>query len=54
MTIDEAAAAVGISSAMAKRYWTYARAWLYQEFPRGDTARRAGLRRPGKVIPRIS
>jgi len=31
MTIDEAAATLGISSATAKRYWTYARAWLYQE-----------------------
>jgi RNA polymerase sigma factor (TIGR02999 family) len=31
MTIEEAAAALGISSATAKRYWTYARTWLYQE-----------------------
>jgi len=31
MTIDEAAATLGISTATAKRYWTYARAWLYQE-----------------------
>src|SRR5262245_29699855 len=30
MTIEEAAAALGISSATAKRYWTYARTWLYQ------------------------
>ena len=30
MTIEEAADALGISSATAKRYWTYARAWLYQ------------------------
>src|SRR5262245_19767000 len=31
MTIEEAADALGISTATAKRYWTYARAWLYQE-----------------------
>jgi len=30
MTIEEAAGALGISSPTAKRYWTYARAWLYQ------------------------
>jgi RNA polymerase sigma factor (TIGR02999 family) len=31
MTIEEAAAALGISTATAKRYWTYTRTWLYQE-----------------------
>src|SRR5437588_818591 len=31
MTIEEAAAALGISPATAKRYWTYTRTWLYQE-----------------------
>jgi RNA polymerase sigma factor (TIGR02999 family) len=31
MTIEEAAAALDISTATAKRYWTYARTWLYQE-----------------------
>jgi len=30
MTIEEAADALGISSATAKRSWVYARAWLYQ------------------------
>jgi DNA-directed RNA polymerase specialized sigma24 family protein len=29
MSIDEAATAMGVSTATAKRYWTYARAWLY-------------------------
>ena len=29
LSIDEAAAALGISPATAKRYWAYARAWLY-------------------------
>jgi len=30
LTIEEAAAAMDISLATAKRYWTYSRAWLYQ------------------------
>ncbi len=29
LSIDEASVALGVSSATAKRYWTYARAWLY-------------------------
>jgi RNA polymerase sigma factor (TIGR02999 family) len=36
MTIDEAAAALGISAATAKRYWTYGRAWLYEAIARGS------------------
>jgi len=31
LSLDEAAEALGISRATAKRYWTYARAWLYAE-----------------------
>ncbi|HEY7315729.1 MAG TPA: ECF-type sigma factor [Gemmataceae bacterium] len=31
MTIEETAAALDISTATAKRYWTYARTWLFQE-----------------------
>jgi RNA polymerase sigma factor (TIGR02999 family) len=31
LTIEEAAAALGISPATAKRYWTYSRAWLFQQ-----------------------
>jgi RNA polymerase sigma factor (TIGR02999 family) len=31
MTIEEAAAVLGISEATAKRWWIYARAWLYAE-----------------------
>jgi RNA polymerase sigma factor (TIGR02999 family) len=31
MTLPEAAEALGISETTAKRYWAYARAWLYQE-----------------------
>ena len=30
-SVDEAAELLGISRATAKRYWTYARAWLYSE-----------------------
>jgi RNA polymerase sigma factor (TIGR02999 family) len=36
MTIEEAAGILGISPATAKRYWTYTRAWLYQEIT-GET-----------------
>ena len=31
LSLDEAAETLGISRATAKRYWTYARAWLYAE-----------------------
>jgi RNA polymerase sigma factor (TIGR02999 family) len=31
MTLAEAAAVLGISTATAKRYWAYTRTWLYQE-----------------------
>jgi len=31
MTIPEAAAVLGVSTATAERYWTYARVWLYCE-----------------------
>jgi len=31
MTIEEAAAVLGISEPTAKRWWAYARAWLYAE-----------------------
>jgi RNA polymerase sigma factor (TIGR02999 family) len=31
MTIEEASGALGISEATAKRWWEYARAWLYTE-----------------------
>ncbi|HYH64623.1 MAG TPA: ECF-type sigma factor [Urbifossiella sp.] len=35
LTIDETAAALGISAATANRYWAYSRAWLYGEMARG-------------------
>ncbi|MBM4090805.1 MAG: RNA polymerase subunit sigma [Planctomycetes bacterium] len=31
LSLDEAAVALGISRATAKRHWTYARAWLYAQ-----------------------
>ena len=31
LTIEEAAQVLGISAPTAKRWWTYARAWLYRE-----------------------
>jgi RNA polymerase sigma factor (TIGR02999 family) len=37
LTVAEAAAALGISSSTADRYWAYARAWLYREVtPEGE------------------
>jgi DNA-directed RNA polymerase specialized sigma24 family protein len=35
LTIAEAAEAMGVSEPTAKRYWTYARAWLYRELDGG-------------------
>lgn len=31
LKIEEAAEVLGISKATAKRWWAYARAWLYEE-----------------------
>lgn len=36
LTIDEAAQALEISPATAKRHWTFARAWLYDAIGTGD------------------
>ena len=35
LTIEEAALALGISEPTAKRWWTFARTWLYQEIRPG-------------------
>jgi RNA polymerase sigma factor (TIGR02999 family) len=35
LTLDQAAAALNISSATADRYWAYARAWLHQAIQGG-------------------
>jgi DNA-directed RNA polymerase specialized sigma24 family protein len=34
LTVDEAAAAMGVSTRTAKRDWSYARAWLQRELER--------------------
>lgn len=36
MTIEEAAEVLGISEPTAKRYWRFARAWLYREIEEAD------------------
>ena len=36
MTNEEAAAALGVSVRTAKRHWTFARAWLYDEIRRSE------------------
>jgi RNA polymerase sigma factor (TIGR02999 family) len=36
LTIEEAADALGISPATAKRYWTFSRAWLFQAIGGSD------------------
>ncbi len=36
LTIEEAADLLGISTPTAKRYWSYARAWLFREIRRGE------------------
>ena len=37
MTIEETAAAIGISPRTAKRHWAYARAWLFDALQPGDS-----------------
>jgi RNA polymerase sigma factor (TIGR02999 family) len=37
LTLEQAAAVLGISPATADRYWAYARAWLHQEITRGNS-----------------
>lgn len=36
LTLVEAAKVLGISEPTAKRYWAYARAWLYRKITRGE------------------
>jgi RNA polymerase sigma factor (TIGR02999 family) len=43
LTVDEAASALGISTATAERYWAFARAWLYRSI--------AGHDRPATQLP---
>jgi DNA-directed RNA polymerase specialized sigma24 family protein len=39
LTVPEAAAALGISTTTADRYWAYARAWLHAELKKGPAGR---------------
>jgi RNA polymerase sigma factor (TIGR02999 family) len=39
LSLEEAAQALGVSAATAKRYWRYARAWLHREVSLGDAPR---------------
>jgi len=41
LTIDEACSVLGISTATAERYWTFARAWLYRQIERDGQSRGA-------------
>jgi RNA polymerase sigma factor (TIGR02999 family) len=36
LTVEEAAAALGVSAATAHRWWAYARAWLHHEVRKGE------------------
>jgi RNA polymerase sigma factor (TIGR02999 family) len=36
LSVEDSAAALGVSPATAKRYWVFARAWLYGRLTRGD------------------
>jgi len=40
LTLEEAAEVLGISHTMAKRHWTYARAWLLREIRRDENSAR--------------
>ena len=46
LTIEEAAEALGISPATAKRWWAYSRAWLYKEMGQGEGTKSEGLPNP--------
>jgi RNA polymerase sigma factor (TIGR02999 family) len=48
LTLDQAAAVLGISPATADRYWAYARAWLHQEITRGQPGDPPGPAPPGE------
>jgi len=39
LTLEETAEVIGISRRTAQRYWTFARAWLYEEMTRGEEPR---------------
>ncbi len=43
LTIEESAQILGISAPIAKRWWTYSRAWLYRQI------QSAGDNQPGSA-----
>ena len=43
LKIEEAAEVLGISEATAKRWWVYARAWLFDEIQKGDAKGSRGI-----------
>jgi RNA polymerase sigma factor (TIGR02999 family) len=43
LTIEEAADVLGISAPTAKRYWAYARAWLYEEIKGSKPGKGEGI-----------
>ena len=42
LTVEQAAAVLGISRATAERHWAFARAWLYSELSMGESKYRQG------------
>jgi RNA polymerase sigma factor (TIGR02999 family) len=44
LTIEECAAALGISCATAKRYWAYSRVWLFDQVSRAATSENPKIR----------
>jgi len=51
LTMDQAAAALGISPATADRHWAYARAWLYDALTRPSAKKSCGREAGGGQIP---
>jgi DNA-directed RNA polymerase specialized sigma24 family protein len=51
LKIEEAAEVLGISEATAKRWWVYARAWLYETIQSDGSCPRAFAPRPNPAKP---
>ena len=43
LSIDETAAALGVSSRKVDKDWSFARAWLHRELSKGDTREPHGV-----------
>jgi RNA polymerase sigma factor (TIGR02999 family) len=46
LTVEEAAQILGVSSPTAKRWWAYARAWLFEEIQGAGQAPKTGASKP--------